>query len=45
MKIIVLMGSPRKKDSYNMCKLIEANLSKSCTTEFEYIFLKVSLDF
>jgi len=39
MKIIVLMGSPRKKDSYNVCKLIGVKLRKSCTVEFEYIFL------
>ncbi len=40
MKIIVLMGSPRKKDSYNVCKLIQGKSMKSCTIEFEYIFLK-----
>ncbi|MBU3146058.1 flavodoxin family protein [Clostridium sp. CF012] len=40
MKIIVLMGSPRKKDSYNVCKLIEAKLMKSSIIELEYIFLK-----
>lgn len=40
MKIIVLMGSPRKRDGYNVCKLIEAKLRQSCTMEFEYIFLK-----
>ncbi|WPC43708.1 flavodoxin family protein [Clostridium sp. JS66] len=40
MKVIVLMGSPRKKDSYNVCKLIEEILQKKCTAEFEYVFLK-----
>lgn len=40
MKIIILVGSPRKKDSYNVCKLIEEKIKKNCTTEFEYIFLK-----
>lgn len=39
MKVIVLMGSPRKRDSYNVCKLIEAKLKKSCIVEFKYIFL------
>lgn len=40
MKVIVLMGSPRKKDSYDVCKLIEEKFKKNCTVEFEYIFLK-----
>lgn len=40
MKIVVLMGSPRKRDSYNICKLIEGKLRESYTVEFEYIFLK-----
>ena len=40
MKVIVIMGSPRKRDSYNVCKLIESKLRKSCTIEFEYVFLK-----
>lgn len=38
MKIAVLMGSPRKKDSYSICKLIEEHFSQ--TVEFEYLFLK-----
>ncbi|MGO5072474.1 flavodoxin family protein [Clostridium sporogenes] len=40
MKVIVIMGSPRKKDSYNVCKLIQETLQKRCTIEFEYVFLK-----
>lgn len=41
MKIAVLMGSPRKKDSYNICKQIEENiLEKDASAEFNYIFLK-----
>lgn len=40
MKIVVLIGSPRKKDSYNVCKLIEQKLEKQYAVEFEYIFLK-----
>jgi multimeric flavodoxin WrbA len=39
MKIVILMGSPRKQDSYNVCKEIEARLD-SINTSFEYIFLK-----
>ena len=40
MKVVVLMGSPRKKDSYNVCKIIEERFQKSCSVDFEYIFLK-----
>jgi multimeric flavodoxin WrbA len=40
MKITVLMGSPRKKDSYNVCKLIESIANKTYDVTFEYIFLK-----
>ena len=40
MKIAVLMGSPRKKDSYNICKEIEATiLDKDEKVNFDYIFL------
>lgn len=40
MKVIVLMGSPRKKDSYNVCKVIEEKVTKNYPIEFEYIFLR-----
>ncbi|AQR96632.1 flavodoxin family protein [Clostridium saccharoperbutylacetonicum] len=40
MKITVLMGSPRKKDSYNVCELIKEILQKKNDINFEYIFLK-----
>lgn len=40
MKISILMGSPRKKDSYRICKLIEESFSHGSDFEFEYIFLK-----
>lgn len=40
MKISILMGSPRKRDSYNICKLIEDNFSNTPNVEFEYLFLK-----
>ena len=40
MKIAVLMGSPRKKDSYRICQLIERNFSGQSESEFNYLFLK-----
>lgn len=40
MKIVVLMGSPRKKDGYRICKLIEENFSECSDCEFQYLFLK-----
>ncbi|MDF2985070.1 MAG: multimeric flavodoxin WrbA [Eubacterium sp.] len=40
MKIVVLMGSPRKKDSLSACKVIEAAMNESQPVEFEYVFLK-----
>jgi multimeric flavodoxin WrbA len=40
MKITVLMGSPRKKDSFNACELIKEILQKKNDINFEYIFLK-----
>lgn len=40
MKISVLMGSPRKKDSYHICKLIEESFSHTSNVEFEYLFLR-----
>lgn len=38
MRIAVLMGSPRKRDSYKICKEIE-NLMQEQGNQFEYIFL------
>ena len=40
MKIIVLMGSPRRKDSYNVCRQIEKETQKNNEAEFEYVYLK-----
>ena len=40
MKIAVLMGSPRKKDSYRICQLIERSFSPQSEVEFDYLFLK-----
>lgn len=40
MKIAVILGSPRKKDGYRICKEIEQALTKYSSCEFEYIHLK-----
>ncbi|MGL5675649.1 MAG: flavodoxin family protein, partial [Cellulosilyticaceae bacterium] len=40
MKIAILIGSPRKKDSYKVCQEIASQLlHKNPTIEFDYIFL------
>jgi multimeric flavodoxin WrbA len=40
MRIAVIMGSPRKKDSFNICKQIEQQVnSHGDNIEFDYIFL------
>lgn len=39
MKITVLMGSPRKKDSYRICKLLEESFPSSANAQFDYLFL------
>ncbi|GAA0178971.1 flavodoxin family protein [Clostridium sediminicola] len=39
MNIVVLIGSPRKKDSFNVCKEIESRLDAENIT-YDYIFLK-----
>lgn len=40
MKIVVLMGSPRKKDSFNICKEIEEQINLCGNTiDFDYVFL------
>lgn len=40
MKVLVLMGSPRKGDGYNICKLIEDEMDNGTGFEFEYVYLK-----
>ena len=40
MKISIIMGSPRKKDSYRICKLIEESFINTSNFEFEYLYLK-----
>lgn len=40
MKIVVLMGSPRKKDSYHLCKQIEEQINReNHCFKFDYIFI------
>lgn len=39
MKILILMGSPRKKHGQNICAFIENQLLKQYDIEFEYVFL------
>lgn len=42
MKIVILMGSPRKKDGYKICEKIKESLMKQTEEQltFEYIMLK-----
>ena len=35
MKILAIMGSPRKKDSYGICELFRENLTAIEPVEFE----------
>ncbi len=37
MKIVVLLGSPRKKDGYQVCTIIEEKMKTRGTVSFEYI--------
>lgn len=46
MKILAIMGSPRKCDSYEIVRLIEEKMKSLGALEFEYLFLKdVRLEF
>lgn len=40
MKVLAIMGSPRKGNSYKLTKLIEDQLKGKGVTNFEYLFLK-----
>jgi multimeric flavodoxin WrbA len=40
MKIVVLMGSPRKGNTFRACEEFREHLQKACNAEFEYIWLK-----
>ena len=42
MKIVVIMGSPRKGNTYRACEEFREHLQKTCPAEFEYIWLKDS---
>jgi len=40
MKIVVLIGSPRKGNTFHACEEFREHLQKICNAEFEYIWLK-----
>jgi multimeric flavodoxin WrbA len=40
MKIVVLMGSPRKGNTFRACEEFREHLQKICPAEFEYIWLR-----
>ena len=40
MKIVVLMGSPRKGNTFRACEEFREHLQKACNAEFEYVWLK-----
>lgn len=40
MKILAIMGSPRKGDSFRVTQMIEERMKKLGEVEFEYLFLK-----
>lgn len=40
MRIAILMGSPRKKDGYRICKFIESSFCSGSEIVFDYLFLK-----
>jgi len=39
MNVLVIIGSPRKKNTFSMCRLIEEKVNATETVEFEYLFL------
>ncbi len=39
-KIVVLMGSPRKGNTFRACEEFREHLQKVCPAEFEYVWLK-----
>ena len=42
MKILVIMGSPRKGNTFRACEEFREHLQKICPAEFEYVWLKDS---
>jgi len=46
MKILAIMGSPRKRDSYQITRVVEEKLNALEKVEFKYLFLKeVNLEY
>jgi len=39
MKIVVIMGSPRKGNTFRACEEFREHLQKTCPAEFEYVWL------
>ncbi|MDP8217230.1 MAG: NAD(P)H-dependent oxidoreductase [Candidatus Theseobacter exili] len=39
MKVLAIIGSPRKKNTYDICKLIEEKMKTMEQVEFNYVFL------
>ena len=42
MKILVLLGSPRKQDGYKVCKMLEEKVKSKGEVEFEFEYINVS---
>ena len=40
MKVLVIMGSPRKGNTFRACEEFREHLQRRCTAEFEYVWLK-----
>jgi len=40
MKVLVIMGSPHRGNTYRACEEFRENVLKGCAAEFEYIWLK-----
>ncbi len=40
MKVLVIMGSPQKGNTYRACEEFKENVQKECAADFEYIWLK-----
>ncbi len=40
MKVLVIMGSPQKGNTYRACEEFRKNVQNGCAAEFEYVWLK-----
>ncbi len=40
MKVLVIMGSPQKGNTYRACEGFRKNVQNGCAAEFEYVWLK-----